>query len=101
MRLRRSCKSLLLLCLKAKPHRACCCPYKQLRQARAYADLVFALRLRRSPKTAALRLEGRTVPMPDKLRKQFGGTVYAIVFIIPWWVGTVWILKILGKLIFR
>jgi hypothetical protein len=39
--------------------------------------------------------------MPDKLKKQFGGTVYAIFFIIPWWLGTVWILKILGKLIFQ
>jgi hypothetical protein len=41
------------------------------------------------------------VPLPDKLRKQFGLTVYAIVFIIPWWLGTVWILKTLGKLLFQ
>jgi hypothetical protein len=39
--------------------------------------------------------------MPEKLRKQFGGPLYFVVFVIPWWLGAVWILKTIGKLLFE
>lgn len=100
-RLPRNCKTLPLPRLLSTRWISGSCSYKHLRAPSHsgiwYSPCPYPVTHSSAPTAGG----GRTVSMPDKLRKQFGGTVYAIVFIIPWWLGTVWILKTLGKLIFQ